>query len=492
MSDTKIKAKSKLRSTEDIKKVLDLEDVPSALKKQALQTAIFNTTKSHPFMGSILQCMNIMYSHALPTAGVMFNNDVKRWDLLINPKFFCKDMDDPKRKAILLHELYHITHKHPLRVPFLKLSHHKRQLMNVAMDMAINQFIKDLPEEGIHLKDFFDTDEKTGKQIPWRANETAEYYYEKLLERFDDPDDDENQSGQGQCQSCGGTGKQSDGQGGEQECPDCKGSGKGKGQGNAGGGAQSQDVPDTMDCHEWDGSAEEKDMLEATEDLVKRAMVKQRFGYDDLPGHVKELLDHIKGRTAELNYKQMILSAMKASLPANVRKNSWTRKSKRFGNKAPGTKNGSQPQLEIFIDTSGSISIEEANEFLDIVDEFLKVGARKCHLNMFHTENYFSEPYKLGQRIKREEFQSGGTCLEHSMTIIAKKRPDLSIFLTDGYFGDVNVEDMVGRNNKFPQCIFIISKDGTEDHPFNKKGEKNEREWSRTVQIPGGNKRNRW
>ena len=112
---------------------------------------------------------------------------------------------------------------------------------------------------------------------------------------------------------------------------------------------------------------------------------------------------------------------------------------------------------------------------------------------MFHTENYFSEPYKLGQRIKREEFQSGGTCLQYSMRLIAKKRPDLSIFLTDGYFGDVDVEEMVGRNNKFPQCIFIISKDGTTNHPFNKKGEKNEREWSRTVQIPGGRDRgDRW
>ncbi len=490
MSKPKIKAKSKLRSTEDIKKLLDAEDVPSALKKQALQTAIFDTTKSHPFMGSILQCMNIMYSHALPTAGVMFNNDIKRWDLLINPKFFCKDMDKPKRQAILIHELYHITHKHPLRVPFMKLSPHKRQLMNVAMDMAINQYIKNLPEEGVHLKDYFDVDEKTGKQTQWQAGQTSEYYYEKLIERFDDPEDGE---GEGQCQSCGGTGKK-DGNGGpngDEKCDDCGGSGKSKG--NAGGGAQSSDVPDTMDCHEWDGSAEEKDMLEATEDLVKRAMVKQRFGYDDLPGHVKELLEHIKGRTAELNYKAMILSAMKSSLPANVRKHSWTRKSKRFGTKAPGTRNGSQPKLEIFIDTSGSISIEEANEFLDIVDEFLKVGARKCHLNMFHTDNYFSEPYKLGQRIKREDFESGGTCLESSMRVIAKKRPDLSIFLTDGYFNDVDCEEMVGRNNKFPQCIFIISKDGTTNHPFNKKGEKNEREWSRTVQIPGGRDRgDRW
>lgn len=485
----KVKRKSKMRSTADIRKLLAKEDVSSALKKQALQTAIFNTTKTHPFMGSVLQCMNITYSHKLPTAGIMFNNDVKRWDLLINPKFFCIDMNDKTRKGILLHELYHITHKHPLRVPFMNLSHHKRQLMNVAMDMAINQFIKDIPKEGVHLKDFFDIDPKTKKQILWRPNETAELYYEKLLERFDDPEDDE--GGQGQCQSCGGKGKQDDGKGGEEDCPDCKGTGKGKG--NAGGGAQSGDVPDTMDCHEWDGSGDEKDMLDATEDLVKRAMVKQRFGFDDLPGHVKELLEHIKGRVAELNYKALILAAMKASLPTNIRKHSWTRKSKRFGNKAPGTRNGSQPKLEIFVDTSGSISIEEANEFLDIVDEFLKIGARKCHLNMFHTSTYFSEPYKLGQRIKREDFQSGGTCLESSMRVIAKKRPDLSIFLTDGYFDDVNCEAMVGANNKFPQSIFIISKEGTEEHPFNKKGEKNERDWAKTVKIPGGRKRdNDW
>jgi len=57
MSEPTIKAKTKIRSTEDIKKLLDLEDVTSDLKKQALQTAIFDTTKSHPFMGSILQCM---------------------------------------------------------------------------------------------------------------------------------------------------------------------------------------------------------------------------------------------------------------------------------------------------------------------------------------------------------------------------------------------------------------------------------------------------
>jgi predicted metal-dependent peptidase len=465
----KLAKESGLRSREDALRLAEKEAVSSEEQKQGLQTAIFSTTKTNPFMGSVLQCMNITYSHMLPTAGVMFNAELKRWDLLINPYFFCRKMDDAQRKAVLLHELYHITHKHPLRIPFMKLSSHKRQLMNIAMDMAINQFIKDLPDgcpqcpprkpgefasspcenkdccgSGIFIRDFFDVDPKSGKTIQWEARQPAEYYYEKLMERFKDPDpEDQNEN-----------------------------------QGNAGGGASTEDLPKTTDVHHWDGSSEERDMLEATEDLVKRAMVKSRFSHDDLPGHIKELLEHITQRKAELDYKRLILQAMKSSLPANFRVKSWTRKSKRYGNKAPGNKNGDEPKLDNFIDTSGSISIQEANNFLDIVDEFLRVGAKKCTLNMFHTSNYYREDYKRGRRIKREDIQSGGTCLEDSFRVIAKNRPDLAIVLTDGHYSHVDTKKLVGPNGRFPNTVFIISKDGTTNHPFK------DEPWAKTVQIP--------
>lgn len=481
LEDLKKKTGGGLRSPAEALEAAKKETVSAAEMKQCLQTCIYQTTKSHPFMGNILQIMNISFTHILPTAGVMFNGEVKRWDMILNPMFFCKMLNEEQRKAVLLHELYHITHKHPLRIPFIKLSVHKRQLMNIAMDMSINQYIKDIPDgcsqcpprnsgvpcqnplccgRGVFVRDFYDTDEKTGKQTPWQERREAEYYYSKLLERFDDPDPENNGEGEGQ------------------------GEDQGQSKGNAGGGANTGDLPNTTDVHHWDGAADENEMLEATEDLVKRAQVKARFGYDELPDHIKELLEHIKTRKAELNYRAILLAAMKASLPANFRVKSWTRKSRRFGNKAPGSKNGEQPKLENFIDTSGSISIEEANEFLDIVDEFLKIGARKCTLNMFHTQNYYREEYKLGQRLKREDIQSGGTCLEESIRNIAKYRPDLAIILTDGYYSDVDEKKFVGPNGMFPNVVFIISKDGTTDHPF-----KN-RKWAKTVKIPGGTRGN--
>lgn len=445
------------------KDLLDKEHVPVELKTRALASAIYECSKTHPFLGSVLQCLTISYGHSIPTAGIMFNTDAKRWDMIINPYFFCKKLDMQQAKAVLLHELSHITHKHPLRVPFLKISARKRMLMNIAADMAINQFIKNLPNgcqqcpppmsetpcqndmcpgKCIMVEDFYDVDEKTKKQIPWERNRTMEYYYEKLLTRFDDPEDEESEDGEG----------------------------------NAGGGASTGDLPQTLDEHMWDGAAEEKDMLDATEELVKRAMVKSRLDYSSLPDSVKELLDDIKARRAEINYKALIMSAMKRHAAGHDRKNTWTRKSKRFGNKAPGTKVGDLPKLHDFIDTSGSISIEEANEFLEIVDQFLRVGSRKCRLSFFHTSIYKDEDYKLGTRITREDIQSGGTDLTPVMETILKRKPDLAIILTDGCYENVEVEKWMRPGEKFPQVLFIISKDGSEQHPLRRLGE--------TIKIP--------
>lgn len=445
------------------KDLMDKEYVTVEEKTQCLATAIYETSKTHPFLGSVLQCLTISYSHALPTAGILFNNDGKRWDMLVNPFFFCRKLSGPQRKAVLIHELSHITHKHPLRVPFMKISAKKRMLMNVAADMAINQFIKDIPKgcpscpppeqmkpcsnemcpgRCIDVADFFDTDEKTSAKIPWPINQTMESYYERLIKRFDDPEDGES----------------------------------GEGDGNSGGGTQSQDIPQTIDEHMWDGAAEEKDMLDATEELVKRAMVKARLSYDDVPGHVKELLDDIKTRRAELNYKALIMSAMKKHAAGHDRKSTWTRKSKRFGFKAPGTKVGDLPKLELHLDTSGSVSIEELNEFLEVVDQFLKVGARRCNLSFFHTDVYGRQSYKMGTKIDRSQIQSGGTDLTETLKDIMSRKGDLSIIITDGCYSDIPYESWMKPGDQFPQVLWIISKNGTEDHPLKRIGE--------TVKIP--------
>ena len=436
--------------------------IPAQEQEQCLQTGIWELSKNYEFLGAVLQCMNINYTYHLPvpTAGVHFDNDQKKWIMGIHPEFFCRKLNADQRVAILLHEMSHITNKHPIRVPFLKIAPDKRMWMNIAADLAINQYIKNLPKgcqqcpstdermigvpctnkmcpgHAMLVEDFYDMDDK-GNRKPWPKNQTMEFYYEKLIQRAKDLNYDSSNQ-------------------------DSDGEGDGK--------------PKEFDSHNWGEGGEESDMLDATEELVKRAMIKSSMEYDELPGSVKELLEDIESRRSELNYKALILQAIKRSATGADRKHTYSRKSKRFGCYAPGTKDGDLPKLDMYIDSSGSISIQEGNEFLDIVDNFLKAGSRKCNLNLFHTRNYYRKPYKLKARLDNRDWESGGTCLEDSMRTIAQTRPDLAIILTDGYYGDVEVEKWLPNGVKFSQCLFIISRDGTVDHPLKRLGN--------TIKIP--------
>lgn len=452
--------------------ILDKEYVDPNKKIHCLETALYQLTKNQAFFGMILQCLDMYYTHLIPTAGVAFDSNAKKWQMMINPKWFCDKLGDGDkgtrhRISILLHELYHLTHKHPIRAPMLKLNPSRRMIINIAMDMAINQYIKDLPAgcsdcpsrearlagaacenemcpgNPILVEDFFDTDDK-GKRIPWEKNKTFEYYYYKLIERYSEMSEDGDGNGEGS-------------------------EGKGKNPG----------VPKEFDSHNWEDGAEEQDMMDATEELVKRAMQKRGLTFDKVPGFIQDLLTDIGARRSELNYRQMILSAIKKHASGTDRINTWSKPSRRYGNIAPGSRTGPLPKIEIFLDSSGSISVQEMNDFLGIVDNFLAVGHRKCKLGLWHTELYYNEAYKLGDRVERAMVQSGGTDPGPVLQYIAVTKPDLSIIVTDGCFSDVDFEAMLPPNTIFPQVIWIISQDGHEEHPLKRLGN--------TIKIPKTN-----
>lgn len=448
-------------------------------RSQALATALFDIGRDNTFFGSVFQSMEIMYSLAVPTAGVSFSADQKKYILYINPMYFIRCLSQDERKAVLMHELLHLVHRHLTRVPFFKMSRHNMSLMNIAADLSINTFIKGLPngckqcptleeeEAGAKCnnnmcpgramlpKNFTDVD-ANGRKIPWPSDETMEQYFFRLKERYSDENDGEG-----------------DGDGDESNDPS---------DGTNNGGKSGKKVPSTLDEHAWEANSDEKEMLDSLEELVKRAMIKSSTDIGGLPSVISKLLEEIKSRREELNYKKLILSAIKKSASGNDRKYTWARKNKRFPNLTPGNKEGPLPKLRIIVDTSGSISIETMNSFLSIVDEFLKVGSRKCSLHLFSDDEYHSQIYKMGNRVGKEQVRNstkmGGTCVEGSLKNILKNSPDLSIVLTDGHFCDVSVESWLKHGQKFPEVLWVIEKDGTDQHPFAS------RSWSKTVKIP--------
>lgn len=110
----------------------------------------------------LAQCKITMDKRFKAPAGVYF--DTYTYGLCINPILFNKFTPDEK-VAILIHEAFHIAYNH---VTIRKKEDHER--WNYATDIAINQLIKNIPASGLHYSQY---------DLP--PNQTAEYYYEALL-----------------------------------------------------------------------------------------------------------------------------------------------------------------------------------------------------------------------------------------------------------------------------------------------------------------------
>jgi predicted metal-dependent peptidase len=205
-------------------------------------------------------------------------------------------------------------------------------------------------------------------------------------------------------------------------------------------------------------SEEEKErMAREAEKLVKRTIEKTSYSHSNVPGYVNDFLTELESFLKKLNYKAILRAAIKKTVMSQDREHSWKRPNKRYGTFAPGTSLSHVPRINMYIDTSGSISHLELNEFLDVIDNFLKAGSKECKLVLWHTQPYYNKKYKLKQRVKVQDLQSGGTDPNPTLELIKKSNPDLSIILTDGFYDKTDVKVT-------SDLIWIISKTGNKDH----------------------------
>jgi len=403
----------------------------NTINKSVLEGALYRLGKQQPFYAAFLQEINISYSTMIPTMALMYDQKTTKFKLLINYDFLLKLSPD-QRAAVLYHEVLHFYHQHIFR--WMKLGINigdlkERAIANVAADMAINQYIQGLPEgclsceklpletpcsnkecagKGVKVDDFKDKDGK-----PFPKYQPMELYFELI--------------------------KQS---------------------------PQAQKVMKnfaSFDEHKWDELTEEerKKMLEEAKDLLKRTIDKTQYSYDKIPDILKELLLEIDNQIKGLDYKAILREAIKKTLSGFDRENTWNKPSKRYGNVAPGRRDGQLPQIAVYIDCSGSISHTELNEFFEVLNGFLKVGAKRCLLGLWHTQLYKVQKYKRNQTLNENELESGGTdptcVLEH----IKKVNPNLSIVLSDLFFQQLDKSAMRGH-----QILWVGSKSGNKDKAF--------------------------
>ena len=138
-------------------------------KVQSLSKIAKELMLIEPYYGFFLIMLNKTWRQDLPTAGVSKNGI--NYQLAINEEFWTS-LSEEHQLGLLKHELLHIAFGH--LTSFGSFS--DKKLANVAMDMEINQYIDNdwLPKGGIMIEDYedLDLDEKAG----------CRYYYKKLQE----------------------------------------------------------------------------------------------------------------------------------------------------------------------------------------------------------------------------------------------------------------------------------------------------------------------
>jgi len=411
-----------------------------------LQRTIRDMIKQHAFIGHLVQEMHIRMTEEVPTAGIYYDKKTMKFNIVASPKFF-NILEPEQRVAVFLHELMHFEKGHLFR--FERLGNEKEHtLKNIAADMAINQYIKNLPDgcdqcdpaqkvpckntkcpgKCVNVKDW-----KQKDGTPFPVFSTTETYFDLLKQTTNPPQE---QDGEGN-------------------------SGKGQGKGSSINHDQFKKYK-PFDKHDWEELTEEekRQLLNEAKKMAERAIDKTFKDHSLIPGSIKDFISEIDMQLKKLNYKAIFKYAVKKNMTSPDRVSTWVRPNKRYAEYAPGNTTDRMPFMNMYMDTSGSFTYNEINQSIKMINALLGEGQmKKCNLGLWHTSLYSFKKYKKGSLFKESEIESGGTDPREVFDHIKKNNPNLSIIFTDGYYSK---EDIKLSN----RIIFIISDGGQVDHPY--------------------------
>lgn len=422
--------------------------------KKEIQSCLYEmlTNADHNYLGLFMQELNLQLSTTIPApAGVQFNKKINKFILFINPELFFKACDTrEKRIAVFIHELLHILHLHLKRTDLEGKTQFNLMLENICMDMAINQYIKNLPAGCVNVDDWKNKDNQ-----PLEKFKPFEYYLENIQDSLKNK---QNSSGDA-----------------EKDFKSRNNNNKNDSEQNNKNDKNDKEYPNdkhirnykAFDDHDWASlSEEEKEkMLKELKETVIRTKEKTSYGHTKQLDRLDDLIREIESKELEFNHKRILKEAIKRSVTFSERKSTWKKPSKRFGYVAPGTKDGDQPKVDVYLDTSGSISIDELNESFQIITNFLNSGIKKINLGLWHTSLYSVKQIKRNTVLEKTDIQTGGTDVTETLEHIIKNQSDLSLIFTDGFFDKVDITIPASK-----EIIWIIRNDLQVNHPNNHIG----------------------
>ena len=357
-----------------------------------------------PFFAAISRRIDKRASLALPTAGVMVNQDTAQFEMLYNPEFFAK-LTDAERQDVLKHEFYHIIFQHVTdRMP----EGVNMKLWNVATDLAINSHLHNLPEGGLI------PGEGHFEGLP--KGQSAEWYMANMPD-FDKKEGGDGMQGEGDSsQQSGDSGSNGGGEQGEQE------------QSSGSGG-----IPDSLDDHSGWGecSQEIKDMAkERLKETVRKASEEaaRNNSWGSVSASVRK--DVMKMFETKIDWRKLLRYFVKTSQRSN-KTSSIKRINRRYAYVHPGRKTNRVAKVAVSLDQSGSVDdgmlamfFAELNKLSEIAEFVVVPFDTRVDEKLVYT-------WKKGQKRQAKRVMRGGTCFDAPTDYVNDRGFDGHIVLTD-------------------------------------------------------------
>lgn len=395
-----------------------------------IETAFKRLLVKNPFYGLFCLSLPKVVTTRHPTLCV--TKQGISCQLNINPDFWAQHTDD-EQIALLQHELGHICLQHM----FLSDSFADAKLFNIAADAEVNSYIENLPENGVTPEWI---GQKIGKQLEKGLG--TKTYYEAIQDFINQQQQQaQAQNPQNPCNGGQGDNSQSD-QENQQQSPQSSSSPSDAGSTNShqdskpenkqqppsspqqpqqsqeqtqvqpereeeedDNGTQTpsqypdefEDELDSFDDHStW---REFRDIPEATQQLMQNNIntvlkntaeqVEKMRG--TIPGEFQELISKLREKKPEVfNWKTYFRRLLGSIYDVNIR-STRRKESKRFED-AAGIQHKKKVSILVAVDTSGSVSQRELQEFFSEIDYAYKAGARvtilQCDTQINAVEDY--------------------------------------------------------------------------------------------------------
>jgi predicted metal-dependent peptidase len=366
--------------------------------------------------------------------------------LQIDPDFWCDKLTtNDQRKEVLKHEILHIVFQHIFRCKDFS----NVEIRNVAADVVVNQYInlKVLEDDYVSIDKFTD--------IYLEHNKSIDYYYDKLKRLHDEfyplekPKIKEMMDKIMNDIKNGKTPNQHDISSIYQDDPDLS---------NKDGYKSWQELKKFI-MHknlshefwrEFDSLNEcEKQMLR---EKIENNIINGSKLSGKNPAFIEEIInDILDSRKAVVNWQKILRNIVASSLSSKI-KNTIHRKSKRYGT-SPGIKIKRSQRILVGIDTSGSISKNDLEDFFVEIHNMYKIGHT---IEVVEADTTITNKYLYKGECPESVTGRGGTDFNEVIDYANESKPDLLIYFTDGYGSCPN-------NTTNCKTIWVISTNGVSE-----------------------------